>query len=113
MQKLFVLFWNLKLFQFKEFWPSHFSTAPIPLHFYPLPSPPPLAVLARCFAGDDLRNLCQAALMQAVAKVEDATHFRRVRGPSPLDPTALADDLLEPCPPDVPGAARAGQGRAG
>ena len=42
--------------------------------------------------------------MQPVRKVQLATHFRRVRGPSPTDPNVIIDDLLTPCSPGSPGA---------
>lgn len=42
--------------------------------------------------------------MQPVRKVQTATHFRRVRGPSPGNPDVIVDDLLTPCSPGSPGA---------
>lgn len=42
--------------------------------------------------------------MQPVRKVQTATHFRRVRGPSHTDPNIIVDDLLTPCSPGCPGA---------
>lgn len=42
--------------------------------------------------------------MQPVRKVQTATHFRRVRGPSHTDPSVTVDDLLTPCSPGCPGA---------
>lgn len=42
--------------------------------------------------------------MQPVRKVQTATHFCKVRGPSPLDPNVIEDDLLSPCSPGSPGA---------
>jgi len=42
--------------------------------------------------------------MQPVRKVQTATHFRKVRGPSRKDPTVMVDDLLTPCSAGVPGA---------
>lgn len=42
--------------------------------------------------------------MQPVRKVQTATHFVRVRGPSPVDPSVIVDDLLSPCSPGVKGA---------
>lgn len=39
------------------------------------------------------------ALMQPVRKVQTATHFKRVKGPSPTDPNVIVDDLLTPCSP--------------
>ena len=42
--------------------------------------------------------------MMPVRKVQSATHFKRVRGPSPTDPQKSVDDLLTPCSPGDPGA---------
>lgn len=42
--------------------------------------------------------------MQPVRKVQTATHFRYVRGPSHTDPNVIVDDLLTPCSPGCPGA---------
>lgn len=42
--------------------------------------------------------------MQPVRKVQTATHFRHVRGPSRIDPNVIVDDLLTPCSPGCPGA---------
>eukprot|EP01006_Ploeotia_vitrea_P053142 TRINITY_DN67759_c5_g1_i1.p1 TRINITY_DN67759_c5_g1~~TRINITY_DN67759_c5_g1_i1.p1 ORF type:complete len:439 (+),score=53.45 TRINITY_DN67759_c5_g1_i1:40-1356(+) len=53
------------------------------------------------FSGSDISNLCRAALMQGVAKIEDATHFKRVRGPLPEEPETQGD-LWEPCSPGDP-----------
>lgn len=42
--------------------------------------------------------------MQPVRKVQTATHFKRVKGPSPTDPNKIVDDLLTPCSPGEAGA---------
>ena len=42
--------------------------------------------------------------MMPVQKVQSATHFKRVRGPSPTDTQKIVDDLLTPCSPDDLGA---------
>lgn len=42
--------------------------------------------------------------MQPVRKVQTATHFKRIRGPSPVDPNTIVDDLLIPCSPGDSGA---------
>ncbi|XP_067135576.1 vacuolar protein sorting-associated protein 4 [Centruroides vittatus] len=56
------------------------------------------------YSGADISVLVRDALMQPVRKVQTATHFRRVRGPSRTDPNVIVDDLLTPCSPGVPGA---------
>ena len=42
--------------------------------------------------------------MQPVRKVQTATHFVKVRGPSRADPNVIVDDLLTPCSAGTPGA---------
>jgi vacuolar protein-sorting-associated protein 4 len=42
--------------------------------------------------------------MQPVRKVQTATHFRQVRGPSRSTPGEFTEDLLTPCSAGVPGA---------
>ena len=42
--------------------------------------------------------------MQPVRKVQSATHFRKVRGPSVSNPDVIVDDMLTPCSPGSPGA---------
>jgi len=56
------------------------------------------------YSGADIGIVVRDALMQPVRKVQTATHFRRVRGPSPVDKNQIVDDLLTPCSPGAPGA---------
>lgn len=56
------------------------------------------------YSGADVSIVVRDALMQPVRKVQTATHFCKVRGPSPLDPNVIEDDLLSPCSPGSPGA---------
>ncbi|XP_077562725.1 vacuolar protein sorting 4 [Haemaphysalis longicornis] len=63
-----------------------------------------LAKRSEGFSGADISVLVRDALMQPVRKVQTATHFRRVRGPSRSDPNIIVDDLLTPCSPGSPGA---------
>lgn len=63
-----------------------------------------LAKRADGFSGADISVLVRDALMQPVRKVQTATHFRKVRGPSRTDPNVVVDDLLTPCSPGSPGA---------
>lgn len=42
--------------------------------------------------------------MQPVRKVQTATHFKRIAGPSRADPNIIVNDLLTPCSPGSPGA---------
>ncbi|XP_076470886.1 vacuolar protein sorting-associated protein 4B-like isoform X2 [Babylonia areolata] len=56
------------------------------------------------YSGADIGIVVRDALMQPVRKVQTATHFRRVRGPSRADPNHIVEDLLTPCSPGAPGA---------
>lgn len=56
------------------------------------------------YSGADISIVVRDALMQPVRKVQTATHFRKVRGPSRDDPNVIVDDLLTPCSPGAPGA---------
>lgn len=42
--------------------------------------------------------------MQPVRKVQTATHFKRISGPSRSDPNIIVNDLLTPCSPGSSGA---------
>lgn len=56
------------------------------------------------YSGADISIIVRDALMQPVRQVQTATHFKRVRGPSPKDPSVIVDDLLTPCSPGDPAA---------
>ncbi|KAK4872831.1 hypothetical protein RN001_014860 [Aquatica leii] len=56
------------------------------------------------YSAADLSIVVRDALMQPVRKVQTATHFKKVRGPSPKDPNLIVDDLLTPCSPGDAGA---------
>ncbi|XP_055934232.1 vacuolar protein sorting-associated protein 4-like [Argiope bruennichi] len=56
------------------------------------------------YSGADISVLVRDALMQPVRKVQTATHFKRVSGPSRSDPNDIVNDLLTPCSPGCPGA---------
>lgn len=56
------------------------------------------------YSGADISIIVRDALMQPVRKVQSATHFKRVRGPSRTDPNSVVDDLLTPCSPGDPNA---------
>ncbi|XP_036273358.1 vacuolar protein sorting-associated protein 4B isoform X2 [Pipistrellus kuhlii] len=56
------------------------------------------------YSGADISVIVRDALMQPIRKVQSATHFKKVRGPSRTDPNSIVDDLLMPCSPGDPGA---------
>uniref|UniRef100_A0A6I8QC89 Vacuolar protein sorting 4 homolog A n=1 Tax=Xenopus tropicalis TaxID=8364 RepID=A0A6I8QC89_XENTR len=56
------------------------------------------------YSGADISIIVRDALMQPVRKVQSATHFKKVRGPSRTNPGIIVDDLLTPCSPGDPGA---------
>lgn len=63
-----------------------------------------LAAATDGYSGADISIIVRDALMQPVRQVQTATHFKRVRGPSPKDPSIIVDDLLTPCSPGDPAA---------
>eukprot|EP00088_Acartia_fossae_P063884 TRINITY_DN7827_c0_g1_i1.p1 TRINITY_DN7827_c0_g1~~TRINITY_DN7827_c0_g1_i1.p1 ORF type:complete len:437 (-),score=113.46 TRINITY_DN7827_c0_g1_i1:274-1584(-) len=56
------------------------------------------------YSGADIALVVRDALMQPVRRVQSATHFVRVSGPSRADPNTMVHDLLTPCSPGTPGA---------
>jgi len=56
------------------------------------------------YSGADVALVVRDALMQPVRKVQTATHFKKVSGPSRDDPNKIVHDLLEPCSPGERGA---------
>uniref|UniRef100_A0A6G1SHA7 vesicle-fusing ATPase n=1 Tax=Aceria tosichella TaxID=561515 RepID=A0A6G1SHA7_9ACAR len=56
------------------------------------------------YSGADISVLTRDAIYEPVRKFRSATHFKRVKGPSPVDKKVICDDLLTPCSPGDPGA---------
>lgn len=63
-----------------------------------------LAKRTEHYSGADISVLVRDAIYEPVRKFRSATHFKKVSGPSPVDPTKICDDLLTPCSPGEPGA---------
>ncbi|XP_003224451.1 vacuolar protein sorting-associated protein 4B [Anolis carolinensis] len=55
------------------------------------------------YSGADISVIVRDALMQPVRKVQSATHFKKVQGPSLADPNVLGE-LFTPCSPGEPNA---------
>ncbi|XP_077285212.1 vacuolar protein sorting 4 [Arctopsyche grandis] len=51
------------------------------------------------YSGADISIVVRDALMQPVRKVQMATHFKKITGPSPTDHSVIVDDLFTPCSP--------------
>lgn len=56
------------------------------------------------YSGADITIVVKDAVMAPVWKVQTATHFKRITGPSPMDPNLIVSDLLTPCSPGDKGA---------
>lgn len=63
-----------------------------------------LAKRTEYYSGADISVLVRYAVYEPVRKFQEATHFKKVRGPSPMDKNVIVDDLLIPCSPGEPGA---------
>jgi vacuolar protein-sorting-associated protein 4 len=63
-----------------------------------------LAKRTENYSGADISVLTRDAIYEPIRKFRSATHFKRVRGPSPTDKNVICDDLLTPCSPGDPGA---------
>ena len=55
------------------------------------------------YSGADISIIVRDALMQPVRKVQSATHFKKVKGPSVTNPNIMVD-LFTPCSPGDPEA---------
>ncbi|KAM9442929.1 LOW QUALITY PROTEIN: solute carrier family 6 member 4a [Salvelinus alpinus] len=60
-----------------------------------------LAKKTEGYSGADISIIVRDALMQPVRKVQSATHFKKVRGPSCTNSQLTVDYLLTPCLPSI------------
>ncbi|SCU65586.1 vacuolar protein sorting-associated protein 4, putative [Trypanosoma equiperdum] len=63
-----------------------------------------LAKMTEMYSGSDISIVVRNAMMECVRSVQLATHFKRVTGPDPKDPTQTVNDRLVPCSPGDPNA---------
>ena len=63
-----------------------------------------LAQKTEGYSGADIGVLVREAVMMPVRKIQTATHFKVVSGPSPNNSSVMRNDLLVPCKPGDPGA---------
>ena len=56
-----------------------------------------LAKKTEGYSGADISIVVREALMMPIREVQTATHYKKVRGPKPTDPTQVVDDLYTPC----------------
>nr|CCD13495.1 unnamed protein product [Trypanosoma congolense IL3000] len=61
-----------------------------------------LAKMTEMYSGSDISIVVRNAMMECVRSVQLATHFKRVVGPDPKDPTRTVNDRLVPCSPGDP-----------
>ncbi|XP_039263100.2 vacuolar protein sorting-associated protein 4B-like [Styela clava] len=63
-----------------------------------------LAEQTKGYSGADISIVVREALLNPIRKIQQATHFKRIRGPSQDDANIIVDDLLVPCSPGENGA---------
>ena len=63
-----------------------------------------LAQKSEGYSGADVALVVREAVYKPIRKIQSATHFKKVSGPSRKDPNRIEHDLLTPCSPGDPGA---------
>lgn len=63
-----------------------------------------LAGRTEMYSGSDINVLVRNAMMECIRTLQVATHFKRVPGPDPSDPSRTVPNRLVPCSPGDPEA---------
>lgn len=63
-----------------------------------------LAEVTEFYSGSDIENVVRNALMEGIRALQVATHFKRVPGPDPSDPSKRVPNRIVPCSPGAAGA---------
>ncbi|XP_005099612.1 vacuolar protein sorting-associated protein 4B isoform X2 [Aplysia californica] len=63
-----------------------------------------LGKITKGYSGADICTVVREALMEPVRRVQEATHFKKVTGPSRENPEVTDSDLLTPCSSSSRGA---------
>ena len=63
-----------------------------------------LAQKSEGYSGADVALVVREAVYKPIRKIQSATHFKKVSGPSRKDPNRIENDLLTPCSPGDLGA---------
>jgi vacuolar protein-sorting-associated protein 4 len=63
-----------------------------------------LGDISEMYSGSDINVVVRNAMMESVRTLQFATHFKRVAGPDPDDPSKMRNDRLVPCSPGDPDA---------
>lgn len=61
-----------------------------------------LAERTEMYSGSDILVVVRSALMECIRTLRVATHFKRVVGPDPKDPTRTVNNRMVPCSPGDP-----------
>eukprot|EP01059_Diplonema_ambulator_P007233 TRINITY_DN16723_c0_g1_i1.p1 TRINITY_DN16723_c0_g1~~TRINITY_DN16723_c0_g1_i1.p1 ORF type:complete len:274 (+),score=60.85 TRINITY_DN16723_c0_g1_i1:271-1092(+) len=61
-----------------------------------------LGRLSDRYSGSDINVLVRSAIMEPVRTLQLATHFKKVAGPDPDDPSKIIPNRLTPCSPGDP-----------
>ena len=63
-----------------------------------------LAKMTEGYSGADIKKMVGEAMRLSLCKIQRATHYKKVQGPNPSDPSQVVDDLYMPCSAQCTGA---------